>query len=181
MNCCKANNRLEGGWTAQLQRYNDYFIADLPTRASITMQPRQWKLFREMFIYLNITTRADIVTACRQFITKEAYRGVKSYESMHKWPHQQHFISKAHRKLWTKCMINTTRQGSRHLHQPLGAWTTAPTTIRPHRMVGDIIFTQQQDGSWLQHDRHIHRQQTRSTHIHFEKVGGQHTELPIEH
>ena len=33
----------------------------------------QRKLFREMFIYLNITTIADIVTACGQFITKEAY------------------------------------------------------------------------------------------------------------
>ena len=44
-------------------------------RASITMQSRQWKLFREMFIYLNITTISDIVTACGQFITKEAYAG----------------------------------------------------------------------------------------------------------
>ena len=78
LNCCKANIRLEGGWTAQLQQYNNYFIAKLPTRASITMQPRQWKLFREMFIFLNITTIADIVTTCGQFITKEAYAGVQS-------------------------------------------------------------------------------------------------------
>ena len=120
LNCSKANIRLEGGWTSQLQQYNS-FIANLPTQASITMLPRQWKLFREMFIYLNITTIADIVTACGQFITKEAYAGIKSYESIHKWPRQQHFISKAHRKLWTNCMINITRQGSRHLLQPLGA------------------------------------------------------------
>ena len=115
LNCCKANIRLEGGWTAQLQWYDNYFIADLPTRASITMQPCQWKLFREMFIYLNITTIADIVPACGQFITKEAYKGAKSCESIHKWPHQQHFISKAHRELWTKCMINIIQQGSRKL------------------------------------------------------------------
>ena len=97
--CCKANIRLEGGWTAQLQQFNDYFIANLPTRASITMQSRQWKLFREMSIYLNIATIADIVTACGQFITKEAYKGAKSYESIHKWARQQHFISNAHREL----------------------------------------------------------------------------------
>ena len=71
-------------------------------RASIAMQPRKWKLFREMFIYLNITTIVDIVTACGQFITKEAYKGIKSYESIHKWPRQQHFISNAQRDLWTK-------------------------------------------------------------------------------
>ena len=99
LNCCKTNIRLEGGWTAQLQQFNDYFIANLPTRASITMLPRQWKLFREIFIYLNITTIADIVTACGQFIMKQAYEGTKSYESIHKWPRQQHFISKAHREL----------------------------------------------------------------------------------
>ena len=40
LNCCKTNIRLEGGWTDSLQRYNDYFIAELPAKASITMQPR---------------------------------------------------------------------------------------------------------------------------------------------
>ena len=84
----------------QLQRFDDYFIANLPTRASITMQPHQLKLFREMFIYLNITNITDIVTASWQFITKEAYAGAKSYESIHKWPRQQHFISNAHREIW---------------------------------------------------------------------------------
>ena len=152
LNCCKSNIRLEGGWTAQLQRFNDYFIAKLPTRASITMQPRQWKLFSEKFIFLNITTIADIVTICGHYITKEAYASVKSYESNHKWPRQQHFISKAHRELWTTCMVNITRQGSRHLHQPMGSWITPPTTIRHHRIAGDKLLTQQQDGSWLQHD-----------------------------
>ena len=119
------NIRLKGGWTAQLQRFNDYFIADLLIRASITMLPRQWKLFRKTFIYLNITTIADIVTACRQFITKGAYTGIKSYESINKWTCQQHFTSIAHRKLWANCMINITQQGSRQLGQPLGAWTAA--------------------------------------------------------
>ena len=52
LNCYKANIRQEGGQTAKLQRFNDYFIANLPTRASITMQSHKWKLFREMFIYL---------------------------------------------------------------------------------------------------------------------------------
>ena len=63
------------------------------------MQQRQWQLFREMFIYLNITTLADIVTACGKFITKEAYQGAKSYESIHKWPRQQHFIFNNHHEL----------------------------------------------------------------------------------
>ena len=71
LNCCKANIRLEGGRRARLQQYNDYFIAHLPTRASIPTQSSQWKLFREMFIFLNITTLADIVTACEKFITKK--------------------------------------------------------------------------------------------------------------
>ena len=84
LNCCKANIRLEGGWTASLQRYYDYFIAELPAKASINMQKHQWKLFREMFVYLNITTMADIVTACGQYITKEAEAGKKSYESINK-------------------------------------------------------------------------------------------------
>ena len=172
MNCCKANIRLEGGWTAQLQRFGDYFIADLPTRASITIQPRQWKLFREMFIYLHITTMANIVTARGQLITKEAYAGAKSYESIHKWPGQQHFISNAYRELWTQCTSNITRQGSRQLQQPLEAWTAAPTTIRPYRMANNKLLVQQQDGSWLQHDHCIHQQQTRSTGIHFEELGG---------
>ena len=145
------------------------------------MQPRKWKLFREMFIYLNSTTIANIVTACGQYITKEAYAGVKSYESIHKWPRQQHYTSKAHRELWTKCVISITWQGSRHLRQPLGAWTTAPTTVRPHRMVGNKLFTQQQDGFWLQYDQHIHQQQTRSTQIQFEEVRDQHNEFPSEH
>ena len=171
LNCCKANIRLEGGWTAQLQRCNDFFLAKLPTRAFMTMQPHKWKIFYKMFIYLNITNIANIVTACGHYITKEAYTGVKSYESIHKCPHQQHFISKAHHELWTTCMTNITRQGSRHLRQPLGVWITSPTTIRPHTMVDKKLFTQQQDGSWLQHDRHLHQQQTRSIHNHFEEGG----------
>ena len=109
LNCCKANIRLEGGWTASLQRYNDYFIAELPAKASINMQKRQWKLFREIFIYLNITTIADIVTACGKYITKEAKDGKKSYESIHKWPRQQHHISAKHREIWTTCMSNITQ------------------------------------------------------------------------
>ena len=181
LNCCKANISLERGWTAQLQWYTNYFIAELPTRAFIPMQPCQWKLFRKIFIFLNITTVADIVTACGYYITKEAYTGVKSYESNHKWPLQEHFISKAHRKLWTTCMTIITWQGSRHLHIPLGAWITSPTTIRPHRMTGDILFTPQQDDSWLQRSWCLHQQQPRSTQIQFEEEEGQHTELPSEH
>ena len=84
LNCCRANIRQEGGWTADLQQYNDYFIAELPAKASINMQPCQWKLFCEMFIHLNITTLPDIVTACGKYITKEAHAGDKSYESIHK-------------------------------------------------------------------------------------------------
>ena len=179
LNCCKANIRLEGGWTARLQLFNDYFIANLPTRASITMQSSQWKLFREMFIYFNITTIADIVTACGQFIMKEAYTGTKSYESIHKWPCQQHFISNAHRELWTKCMISITQRGSRQLRHPLGAWTTSPTTIRPYRMAGDTLLVQQQDGSWFQHDLCLHQPQTRSTRIHFEELGGNTLSSPV--
>ena len=131
------------------------------------------------FIYLNITTIADIVTACRQFITKEAYAGAKSYESIHKWPHQQHFFSNTHSELWTNCMSNITRQGSRQLRQPMGAWTAAPTTIRPYRMAGDKLLVQQKDGSWLQLDQCIHQQQTRSTHIHFEGLGGNPLSSPV--
>ena len=108
LNCCKANIRLEEGWTANLQRYNGYFIAELPAKASINMQLRQWKLFREMFMYLNITTLANIVTACRKYITKEAYAGAKSYEAIHKWPRQQHSISLAHRELWSQCICGIT-------------------------------------------------------------------------
>ena len=145
------------------------------------MQSSQWKLFREMFKYLNITIIANIVTACGQFITKEAYKGTKSYESIHKWPRQQHFISNAHREFWSTCMISITQRGSRQLRQPLGAWTTSPTTIRPYRMAGDKLLVQQQDGSWLQHDQCLHQPQTRSTRIHFEELGGQHIELPREH
>ena len=48
-------------------------------------------------------------------------------------------------------------------------------------MAGNILFTQQQDGFWLQHDQRIHQQQTRSTQIHFEEAGGQHIELPSEY
>ena len=121
LNCCRANIRLEGGWTAQLQRFDNYFIANLLKRSSITMQPHKWKLFQEMFIYLNITTLADIVTACGQFITKEAYAGAKSYESIHKWPCQQHFISNPHCELWSTCMISITQHGARQLRQPLGS------------------------------------------------------------
>ena len=73
------------------------------------MQSSQWKIFCEMFIYLNITTLAEIVTACGKFITKEAYQGIKSYESIHKLPRQQRFISNTHRELWTKCKTNNTQ------------------------------------------------------------------------
>ena len=133
-------------------------------------------------IYLQMTDiLADIVTLCWQFITKEAYAGIKSYESIHKWLRQQHFISKDHRKLRTNCMLNITRQGSRHLLQPLGARTTPPTTIRPYRMAGDILFTQQQDGSWLQHDQHIDQQQTRSTQNRFEEVPSEHRTVDVQH
>ena len=48
-------------------------------------------------------------------------------------------------------------------------------------MAVDTLLVQQQDGSWLQHDQCIHQQQTRSTRIHFEGLGGQHIELPREH
>ena len=82
------------------------------------MQLSQWKLFREMFIFLNITTIADIVTACGTFITKEAYVGTKSYESIHKWSRQQHCISNAHCEFWSTCMISITQLGSRQLRQP---------------------------------------------------------------
>ena len=91
-------------------------------------------------------------------------------------------ISKTHHELWTTCMTNITWQGTRHLRQPLRVWITSPTTIRPHRMAGDKLFTQQQqDGSWLQHDQRINQQHTRSTQIQFEEEAGQHTKLPSEH
>ena len=112
---------------------------------------------------------------------KEAYEGAKSYKSIHKWPRQQHFISNAHRELWTKYMINITQQGSRQLQQPLGAWTTAPIAVRPYRMAGDKLLLQQQDESWLQHDQHIHQPQTSSIRIQFNELGGQQIELPREH
>ena len=135
------------------------------------MQSSQWKLFHEIFIYLNITTLADIVTACGKFITKEAYQGIKSYESIHKWPHQQHFISNAHRELWTKCKINITQRRSRQLRQPLGAWTTTPTTIQPYRMAGNKLLVQQKDGSWLQHDQCLNQQQNKVTRDLFWRAG----------
>ena len=171
LNCCKANIKLEGGWSAQLQRYGDYFIAKLPTRANITMHPSQWKLFREMFIHLNITTLGDIVTACGKFITKEAYNENKSYDSVHKWPQQQHSILLAHRELWSQCRCGITQQRSRRLLQPLGAWTTAPTTVQPYRMASDKLLVQQQDGSWIQHDQCIHQLPLRSPGAHFEELG----------
>ena len=93
-----------------------------PCPYCINLLPCQWKLFREMFIHLNITTLADIVTACGKYITKKAEAGKKSYESIHKWPRQQHHISNEHRELWTTCMSNITQQGSRQLRQPLGIW-----------------------------------------------------------
>ena len=137
LNCCKANIRLEGGCTAQLQWFDNYCIAYLLTRASITMQPRKWKLFWEMFIYLNITTIADIVTACGQFITKSAYTGAKSYESIHKWPHQQHFIldqtHEQHHPAWLQETTTTpgSMDHSTNNHQTLqngGQQTPRPTT-----------------------------------------------------
>ena len=145
------------------------------------MHPSQWKLFREMFIHLNITTLGDIVTACGKFITKEAYNENKSYDSVHKWPQQQHSILLAHRELWSQCRCGITQQRSRLLLQPLGAWTTAPTTVQPYRMASDKLLVQQQDGSWIQHDQCIHQLPLRSPETHFEELTGRHIELPRAH
>ena len=120
----------------------------------------------------------DVHTACGKYITKEAYAGDKSYESIHKWPRQQHHISAEHRALWTTCMGNITQYRSRLLHQPLGTWKTAPTTIRPYRMAGDKLLVQQQDGSWIQHDQCLHQPRVRSPGIHFVELGANTSSSP---
>ena len=44
--------------------------------------------------------------------------GIRSYETIHKWPRQQHFISNAHRDFWSTCMISITQRDPGNYDKP---------------------------------------------------------------
>ena len=87
-NCMEVGIRLEGGWSVPRQPVGDFHIAGLPACGNVTLTNHQCKLFRETFIFLQVTTIADITTACGSYFAREARAVTQSYLSVFKWPRQ---------------------------------------------------------------------------------------------
>ena len=58
------------GWIAQLQRVGDFHIVELPERGNVTTQ--MWELLRKTYIFIQVTTIADITTTCGRYFTEAA-------------------------------------------------------------------------------------------------------------
>ena len=68
-NCLQEGIHLEGGWSVPLQKVGNFHIAELPVQASVTMNKR---MFRETYIFLQVTTIVGISTACGRYFTEAA-------------------------------------------------------------------------------------------------------------
>ena len=128
----KIGIQLEEGWPVPLQRMNNCHIADLPGWGKLSLSNHLWKLFREMFISLQVTLISDITTACGGYFTPAASRVTPSYPSVFQWLQQQHNITSEHKTLFTQILAANITICSYKLSQPLGAWITKPTTIRKY-------------------------------------------------
>ena len=95
-NCLVIGIQLEGGRSAPLQQMGDCHIADLPAWRNLELSNQQWTLFLEIFIFLQVTTISDIITACSSYFTQESNKVTSSYPSVFKWPWQHHNITNAH-------------------------------------------------------------------------------------
>ena len=172
--------RLEGGWSAPRQRVGGFHIAELPARGNVTLTNYQWKLFRETFIFLQVTMTADITTACGSYFTREARAVTQSYQSIFKWPRQQHNITYKHKLISHQILTANT---NRHYktQQPLGAWITKPTTSRLYRQAGEVIYNGNALGQWASHSRIPRHHQLRSNKIEYSLNREANTRLPLRH
>ena len=121
-----------GGWSAPLQQVRDCHIADLPARGKLVLSNHQWKLFREAFIILWVTTISDIITACSGYFTPAASKVRPSHPSVFQLPRQQYNITNKHKSVFHQILAVNTNNHHHKLIQPLGAWITTSTTIRKY-------------------------------------------------
>ena len=152
-NCQKIGIQLEGGWSAPLQQVGDCHIAELPARGNLLLSNQQWKLLREMFIFLQVTTISDIITARGGYFTQAASKVTPSYPSVFKWPRQQHNITNAHKSVFCQILAANINNRQYRLTQPLGARITTPNTIRKYCRAGDVVYCGNALGQWSSHSR----------------------------
>ena len=85
-NCQKIGIQLEEGWSVSLQQVGDCNITDLPAQGNLLLSNQEWELFRDMFIFLQVTMISDVTTTCGGYFTQAANKVALSFSSVfNKW------------------------------------------------------------------------------------------------
>ena len=179
-NCMEVGIHLEGGWSAPRQRVGDFHIAELPARGNVMLTNYQWKLYRETYIFLQVTTIANITTACGSYFNREARAVTQSYPSVFKWPRQQHNITYKHKLIFCQILTANTNRHYK-IQQPLGPWNTKPTTSRLYHQTGEVVYSGNALGQWTSHSRMPRRHQLRSNKVEYSLNGEVNARLPLRH
>ena len=172
--------RLEGGSPAQLQRVGNCHIADLPAQGNLELSNQEWQLFRETFIFVQVTMISDIFTATAATLQGQQ---VKPNHHTHQSSnsHDNNTTTPAHKELFYQILGANINICQYRLTQPLGAWLTTPTTIREFRRVCKVVYIRNALDQWSSHSCIPQQRQLCSKNIDYSLNGELNVPFPQRH